>query len=172
MEPVTYQTVLALWQSSAAFRAWFSDELGAAPFGCYRWETPPISATTSRRPFEFVLVDAPEIDLPPDPSPFRHYFPAAEQGVVTFENLGRDALMVVPSAPGEVDAYPHLAGFIRTAGAEQIDALWRAVGEAVTARMSDKPLWLNTAGGGVAWLHVRLDSRPKYYVYRPFTCSD
>ncbi|MGI9175867.1 MAG: DUF6940 family protein [Rhodothermales bacterium] len=24
-------------------------------------------------------------------------------------------------------------------------------------------MWLSTAGGGVSWLHVRLDSRPKYY---------
>ncbi len=30
------------------------------------------------------------------------------------------------------------------------------------------PLWLSTAGGGVAWLHVRLDSRPKYYGYSPY----
>ena len=24
-------------------------------------------------------------------------------------------------------------------------------------------VWLNTAGNGVIWLHIRLDSRPKYY---------
>ncbi len=28
--------------------------------------------------------------------------------------------------------------------------------------------WLNTEGGGVAWLHVRIDQRPKYYHYAPY----
>lgn len=172
MEPLSYQTVLAHWKRNEAFREWFSDVLRVAPYDCYRWETPPVAASTLNRAFEFVLVDAPEINLPPDPSPFQRYFPAADQGVVTFENLGGDAQMVVPSALSEPDAYPHIAAFIRKAPAQQIDALWRAVGVAVTARISDKLLWLNTAGGGVAWLHVRLDSRPKYYAYRPFAQSD
>jgi len=28
--------------------------------------------------------------------------------------------------------------------------------------------WLSTSGLGVGWLHVRLDSRPKYYTYEPY----
>ena len=36
------------------------------------------------------------------------------------------------------------------------------------AALSEKPLWLSTAGGGVAWLHLRIDSRPKYYSHRPY----
>jgi hypothetical protein len=35
-------------------------------------------------------------------------------------------------------------------------------------RVSAKPVWLSTAGGGVAWLHVRLDDRPKYYAHAPY----
>ena len=31
-----------------------------------------------------------------------------------------------------------------------------------------KPVWLSTSGMGVAWLHFRLDQRPKYYTYRAF----
>ncbi len=38
-------------------------------------------------------------------------------------------------------------------------------------RVSRKPVWLNTAGGGVAWLHVRLDDRPKYYGYQNYKSS-
>jgi len=33
----------------------------------------------------------------------------------------------------------------------------------MTRRLSSRPVWLSTAGGGVSWLHVRLDDRPKYY---------
>ena len=35
-------------------------------------------------------------------------------------------------------------------------------------RVNEIPVWLSTAGGGVAWLHVRLDDRPKYYSYAPY----
>jgi hypothetical protein len=31
-----------------------------------------------------------------------------------------------------------------------------------------KPVWFSTSGMGVAWLHFRLDRRPKYYTYRAF----
>jgi hypothetical protein len=39
----------------------------------------------------------------------------------------------------------------------------------MAARVSTTPVWLSTAGAGVAWLHVRLDDRPKYYSHRPYT---
>lgn len=32
-------------------------------------------------------------------------------------------------------------------------------------------IWMSTAGVSTAWLHVRLDSRPKYYHYGPFLKS-
>ncbi len=43
--------------------------------------------------------------------------------------------------------------------------------EYVLGMISDRPIWLSTAGGGVAWLHVRLDSTPKYYGYAPYRDS-
>ena len=30
------------------------------------------------------------------------------------------------------------------------------------------PTWLSTAGMGVSWLHVRLDSQPKYYGFAAY----
>jgi hypothetical protein len=47
-------------------------------------------------------------------------------------------------------------------------ALWQSVGEAMSRRIGARPVWLSTAGAGVAWLHVRLDDRPKYYGYAPY----
>jgi hypothetical protein len=47
-------------------------------------------------------------------------------------------------------------------------ALWRTVGKTLQERIAEQPVWLSTAGGGVSWLHVRLDSRPKYYGYHPY----
>ena len=39
---------------------------------------------------------------------------------------------------------------------------------AMDSRVGARPIWLSTAGHGVAWLHVRLDSRPKYYLHAPY----
>jgi hypothetical protein len=38
----------------------------------------------------------------------------------------------------------------------------------LSAQLGSTPIWLSTAGDGIAWLHVRLDSRPKYYSYGPY----
>jgi len=38
-------------------------------------------------------------------------------------------------------------------------------------RLADTPLWLSTAGLGVSWLHVRLDTRPKYYRHRVYAST-
>ena len=73
----------------------------------------------------------------------------------------RCSLRHVPAAtPGN---FSHLASFVATASEARQEALWSAVGQALETRISARPLWLSTAGLGVAWLHVRLDTRPKYY---------
>jgi hypothetical protein len=85
-----------------------------------------------------------------------------------FPNLGRDAIMVVPCPLAASSAYGHLAAFVREAPDSQWHALWRSVGEAMARRVGARPMWLSTAGGGMSWLHVRLDDRPKYYGYEPY----
>jgi hypothetical protein len=44
--------------------------------------------------------------------------------------------------------------------------------ENMAERIGEAPVWLSTAGMGVAWLHVRLDSRPTYYGHRPYKTFD
>ena len=130
------------------------------------WEVRP--AATVTRPFECVLLNAPELDRPPDPGAFVEHFGKAEVDVAVFPNLGGDAILVVPGPVGGASAYGHLATFVRHAPAPQRDALWQAVGEAMARRVGVRPVWLSTAGAGVPWLHVRLDDRPKYYVFGPY----
>lgn len=71
--------------------------------------------------------------------------------------------------PGEAD-YPHLSAFVRRAPAARVDALWTAVGEGVQQWLESRRgrLWVSTAGLGVYWLHIRLDSRPKYVKWGPY----
>ena len=150
-----------------------SPHVGSAFF----WETPPLTAATAATTqFEFVTVPG-SLDGTADRGPFSSHFaacPAGDGPVISFANLGGDATLVVPCAASGVPeaTYAHFAAFTRGAPAAQRLALWRRVGTVVTEVLSergDAPLWVSTAGGGVAWLHVRLDSAPKYYTHRPYT---
>ena len=167
--PVTYADVLTWWQNDAGFRRFFIGELTDAPFPAFRWETPPITIATADRAFEFVLLDSPYLACEPDPSAFAEHFADAPRGaVVEFPNLGNDAIMIVPCPDDSLSDYGHLAAFLRNASESQQHSLWELVGNAMHRRLSTKPVWLSTAGGGIAWLHVRLDDRPKYYGYAPY----
>ena len=168
-QPVPYAQVLRLWENDEAFRTFFTATLAGSPFKAFRWETPPITAKTAERDFEFILLDSPYLDGNADSHAFSSHFAAsADQDVLVFPNLGGDALMVVPCPQDPVSAYPHLAAFLRHGPQTQIQNLWRQVGYTMDQHLSAEPVWLNTAGMGVAWLHVRLDSWPKYYGYEPY----
>ncbi len=116
------------------------------------------------------MIEAPSLAaLHPDPAPFQAQFarqPAAE--VVSFPNLGGDALLIVPRPIGPIEAYPHLAAFVRYAPESQVRSLWKRAARAVRENLNATPRWLNSAGQGVSWLHLRLDTRPKYYQFGPY----
>lgn len=168
---LSYSDVIGRWRKDQTFRSFFNQVLAAAPFPAFRWETPCLTTNNQQRDFEFVLLNAERFaGRRTDTKTFKQKFSDDDVnfGVVNFSNISGDATMVVPSPRTEKDAYGHLAAFVREAPEQQVDALWRVVGDVVQMNLCDKPVWLNTAGGGVAWLHVRLDSRPKYYGYAPF----
>jgi hypothetical protein len=167
--PVSIAEVLRRWRSDADFRSFFISLLADAPFAAIRWETPPITAASANRQFEFVLLDSPWLARDPDADAFtEHFSGVAPGGVIEFANLGKDAIMVVPCPGGPLSAYCSIAAFVRQASEPQRHALWGLVGSAMERRLGTKPVWLSTAGAGVSWLHVRLDDRPKYYGYAPY----
>jgi hypothetical protein len=168
--PVSYRDVLRYWQEDASFRSFFISLLAGASFRAYRWETPPVTTANAVRAFEFVLIDAPGLDRPPDAQAFaaQFYWAGENQRAIAFPNLGNDAVLVVPCPSGPTSAYVHLATFVRQAPEAQVHELWRVVGEAMETRLGTDPTWLSTAGMGVSWLHVRLDARPKYYGFAPY----
>ena len=117
-----------------------------------------------------MLIEAPEFADAADRRTFSDYFVDSHSGdgVVTFPNLGRDAILIVPMPVADNLAYRHLAAFMRSGPEAQKHALWQTVGQVMLQRLGERPVWLNTASGGVAWLHVRLDSYPKYYAHEPY----
>ena len=170
-QSLTFRQVVELWAGdSDMFRDFHNQVLSEVPFRAMRWETPVVDLNRFDREFEFVVLDSPNLDRPENPSAFAKQFEAAAQDktVIQFENLGRNAMLVVPMPSGSEVHHCHLASFLATCRATDASALWQATSEAMLNRVSDKPVWLSTAGGGVAWLHIRLDDRPKYYGYSPY----
>lgn len=163
-----YDQILDAWRD-AAFAREFSRLLAEVPFNAFLWETPPVDRYSVQRAFEFTVIKCPALDRAPDPSAFRE--PLAEAGnlpVTGFPNLGGDATMIVPQPPRHNCGYAHLAAFCRHASAAELAALWRVASDTLSQRLSSAPLWLSSSGLGVPWLHLRLDTQPKYYAHAPY----
>jgi hypothetical protein len=129
------------------------------------WEMPALRAATHDEPYECVLLPAPGLArATPDRFVFAEKFAAQpDGGVIVFPNLGGDATLVVPRPLAADTACCHIAAFVRLAPVDQQHELLRVLATTAMTAIGDAPLWLSTSGLGVAWLHVRLDARPKYY---------
>lgn len=151
------------WQ--AAGGATLGAVIAGCPWPAVFWECPPTTAASREERFECVLAEAPGLaGVRADPRPFRGQLP---EPVNTFWNLGHDAALVAPAPPGD---WPHLAAFCRSAPVDLQQALWAHAGTALLAwwASTPDPVWLSTSGLGVAWLHLRLDQRPKYYTHERY----
>jgi hypothetical protein len=146
-QPVPYSVVIKLWQADADFRAYFTGLLAAAPHCAFRWETSSITVGVR--------------------SLLRESNGRKFRARVRQSRARRGSGGTAPTGTG---------GRLRTSrrfpapcSEHTNDELWRQVGLEMQRRLTQPgPTSLSTAGGGVAWLHVRLDTRPKYYRYTPY----
>merc|ERR1711860_49151 len=92
-----------------------------------------------------------------------------------FLSLSKEPL-VAPAWVGEdADTYAHLAKFVQKASDKQQLALWQKLGEALKQKLEEKTsayIWVSTSGTGVPWLHLRIDSKPKYYTFEAYKDGD
>jgi hypothetical protein len=168
---LSFESVLRAWRLDSSFRGFWTASLRGVPSDAYCWECPPVCDANESQPFECVFVASPSLArMRPDRGAFAEHF-RRDSRIVTFRNLGGDATLVAPCPDSTQRDYAHLAQFVRAAPKAQQDALWQAVGEAMLAGTGARPTWLSTAGHGVAWLHVRLDSSPKYYRHAAYRCA-
>lgn len=167
--PLSFGEVASRWEADPEFAIGFSRALAELPFAAYFFEMPPLTTDRMNHPFECVLIDSPALARrTADPRPFLQHLGGGEGGVVTFSNLGGDALLVVPEAVAAEGVYCHLAAFLRGAPLEQQVRLWRQTAVALSEQLCGQPRWVSTSGLGVSWLHIRVEIRPKYYVHRPY----
>lgn len=169
--PLTFAEVIAGWRQNAEFRAFALATLAAAPWPAFFWEMPPIRREGTNTPYECMLIRSDALArMAPDTDAFESQFEKADSDVSIFPNLGGDAVLVAPKIIGPPQNFAHLAAFVRSAPQAQQQALVRALGDAIddVLKKYDGRIWISTSGLGVAWLHVRLDTYPKYYQHRPY----
>ena len=163
-----FPQVFHYWKTSEDFRIFYNNILASSVYEAFFWEIPPTDKNWQDKEFEFVLVSSNALSrIQPNKSPFQKYFKTTDP-IVTFPNLGGDAQLIVPTPISEDENYPHFAKFIRNAPFEQKNQIWKILAEEYEKRLGDRPQWLSTSGLGVYWLHLRIDSRPKYYQYHPY----
>lgn len=167
--PVSFEKVIELWQSNIQFIEWFVQQIVEHDLLAIRWETPMVFNGNLNRQFEFVIVKATGLDRPANAMAFSERIKSSGSALaIAFQNIGKNATLVVPTPSHDSSDYCHLMSFLRNASRAQIIEFWQLVGREMRQRISDVPVWLSTAGGGVPWLHVRLDDRPKYYSYSEY----
>lgn len=169
--PATYERVLHAWAEEPEFGRFFTQILRDCPFEALFWECVPVDDKSKNRIFEFVLLDSPALArIDANSIAFDAKFSeSSHHQIAVFPNLGRNAILVAPKPiEASIDHYAHLVHFLRKAGEEQIQNLWREVGLAMQSVINENPTWLSTSGLGVYWLHIRLDTRPKYYQHQAY----
>jgi hypothetical protein len=161
-----------------AGNAQFQDEMTSAivetDFAAVFFETRP---TVSER-FEFIVADAPQLERAASYTQMEQFSAQMEanKGAVasSFFNLGRDAVLIVPNPDKRLEdeaSYRHLANFCRIPLVDLTRGFWSKVGKVMLEQLESepgRPLWLSTSGLGVYYLHMRVDTVPKYYTFAPF----
>lgn len=165
---LTFEQVIFLWKSSKDFRLFYTQLLREVPFAAFFWENKAITNTNLQQNYEFVIVGTEAFNgKKSNPKPFQSFF-STDDGVVCFDNLGKNARLVVPCPRHAHEIYTHLGTFIRNAPYSQIDVFWQQIALEIEQNINKKPLWLSTSGLGVYWLHARLDQGPKYYTHTSY----
>lgn len=134
----------------------------------YFWEVRPLTRNILDKPFEFVLVESKKLPfIKQNGSAFKAYFRKKDL-VVVFPSLRKDAQLIVPTPISENTNYSQISKFSRSAEEKQIIEFWKNVALVYREAIGTKKKWLSTSGLDVYWLHVRVDSRPKYYQHNDY----
>jgi hypothetical protein len=169
---VSFRSYLDLLERDEDFGKWYTGLLAGSDYEAFFWEHPPLCNANIDSETEFVVLESPALArFSADPEPFRSHF-KCQNDIVSFHSLGGDALLIAPAPSEPLAACAHLAAFVREAPTTQVQGLWRETGRAVRETLNERNLWLSTSGLGIAWLHIRLDSYPKYYQHRPYAATD
>ncbi|EDM25266.1 hypothetical protein LNTAR_24843 [Lentisphaera araneosa HTCC2155] len=165
---LNYKLFFQKLKSDINFRTIFIEVLQKSNFRSYRFETPVVNSSSNDKPFEFVLVNSPELSNSQDELPFHEHMNMNKEKVISFLNLSKTSQLIIPNKVSSQDIHSHIANFVRKGPLNQIHELFKIVGNTVLNSIGSSNIWISTAGGGVDWLHIRIDKSPKYYRYKKY----
>jgi len=163
-ERMSFDQAIGLMDESVAFRTYLTEVLANVPFKAFCWECKPVKIDNIDSGFEFVVISDERLQDEANAKSFEEYMDT-EDLATSFENLGGDAVLIAPTPSKETNGYAHFAQFVRSASSAQQHELWQLLAAEVEANLHSDFIWINTAGHGVPWLHLRIDDRPKYYQF-------
>lgn len=124
------------------------------------WRTSPYYTNSL---YSGEIIYEPKLDVEPNYKPFSSKFKKKYKYVVSFPNLSGDTILVVP-IPKRNKNFSSLYIFNKNASNTQKKIFWKKVAEiAIKEQKKHGKVWISTHGLGVAWLHVRISTSPKYY---------
>lgn len=154
---------LELLSADNTFITWYNQQLHGCPYDAFFWEHKPLTQNNLDDKYECNLVKSDFLaGVQPDSQTFSSYFKPASKAV-SFPNLGGDAQLIAPCPVSDAKVYTHIGKFVRMAPESQLLEFWKTTAREMTSCIGKEPKWLSTSGLGVFWLHVRIDSKPKYY---------
>lgn len=160
---ISHRQFLILLSENDEFIRWYNQLLANCSFEAFFWENKPVTEQNLDETYECTLVESGLLSrVSPDTKTFESYFKNSSD-VVQFPNLGGDAHLIVPCPVADEAVYTQIGNFVREAPDCQIQNLWKSVGKEMLNHVQQDPRWLSTSGLGVYWLHIRIDSVPKYY---------
>ena len=132
------------------------------------WRTTPINRDMNSV-FKMEFVETDDLNYSQDCSSYNSYFKNIKKRlVVAFPNLTNTAQLVVP-VPVKGKKFTYVKDFIDNASPTQQKLLWKNVAiQAKQLLKKHKTIWISTHGRGVPCLHIRLDTKPNYYVNSKF----
>ena len=161
----------SLSSADPASRQAFLRALRSSEYEEYFFEMKPIDHATKDEAFEFVLIKTNELaKMKPDPYTFGENLKrAVDHYACVFQNLTRDATLVAPCRPtkGTLAPFSHLAVFCRQVDEALVLATWSLAVDTFVEELDRRrtKMWFSTDGRGVAWLHFRVEPKPKHIKY-------
>jgi len=170
---LSFKNVFELWANDSEFVEFYKTELIKLNYQAFCWEHPALKKEFLEKKYECILQRSKPLEhLPINENVFKNYIYEKEQ-VADFMNLGKNARLVIPTKKIDKEIYNHMGKFIRLADAEQVNEVFKSIGKIIFEEIETKKLiWLNTAGLGIIWLHIRMDTKPKYYKTKSYKDSD
>jgi hypothetical protein len=165
--PYNSLEALYLLQTSNDFIEQVISSIKSCKFKAVFWECKPFTYD-SKDNFEFVVINAPELEkIQANFGYFSEHF-KDRQSIKAFPSLNKDSILISMYPIADLEYYSHLSNVLNNAPIEQVYQLFRTIGKIGTTLSSDGPVWLSTSGLGVSYIHVRFDTRPKYYRFGPY----